>query len=596
MRSTSLTTHCFRGSRSAHWRMALSMVVAGASGCGASDYIVGDPQPVDAGARDAFAEIETDDGRGSDGIGEGDVSTLDTAGPDSAVNDGRGSDAPFADGSSADVSMDTRPDNDVSIDAPANDLPGMPESGPGAPDVNQDPIDPPLDPPKLTTKRLTTRGDVLVDELGRAVILRGVNVGGRSKMPPFLPFDFTDLAEITAKADKLMGSVRALGGNAVRLTFSWEALESVRGTYDAEYLRRYRLLLDAAHKADLHVIVDFHQDVFHAAFCGDGFPEWALGPIVHGAPHYDCLFPFWSLPYFDAASTVSQAFDRFWTNQDGLFDAFEAMWKHLARQTGNHPAVAAFEIINEPGAGSTPLDTMGKSILPPLYDRIAGFIEAEAGPAAIVCDEPVSSTADIQYLARPSHARFVYGPHYYDGATMLGIGPLDANRIRTAVAAVLARTGPWNAPVILGEFGAPNSVSFKSDYLAAIFDALDAGRASALLWDVSLSTQKWNNEDFGPLLPDGTEMAWAGLLDRPAPRAIDGTIAAFKWDPATKQFDLSVSAAGDRVSEVYLPTRHLGMAPDIAVTGARHRWLPATGQLLVAAPRGAAWSLLVKGK
>jgi endoglycosylceramidase len=279
-----------------------------------------------------------------------------------------------------------------------------------------------------------------------------------------------------------------------------------------------------------------------------------------------------------------------------LLDAFEAMWKKVAHDVGRHPAVAAFEVINEPGAGSTALATQGATVLPNLYDRIGPVIEAEAGLAAIIGDEPVSATADTQYLARPKHARFAYGPHYYDGATMLGIGPLDANRIRTAVAAVLARAAAWGAPTVLGEFGAPNSVSFKADYLAAIFDALDAGRASALLWDVSLSTQKWNNEDFGPLSTDGTELAWAGLLDRPWPRAIDGSVTSFKWDPIAKQFNLAVTAAGDQIAEVYLPVRHLGMAPDIAVIGARSRFFPATGQLLVQAARGAAWSLVVKGR
>jgi endoglycosylceramidase len=551
---------------------------------------------MDAGARD----VTSIDGPASDTAAGSDIATIDARGSDSVDADTASSDAPAFDGDGdgggdADVLVDTRVDADISIDVPGDDA-GPSDAGPGAPDVKQDSTDPPLDPPTLTTHRLTTRGDVLIDEIGRAVILRGFNIGGRSKMPPFLPFEIADAGEIPAKADKLMSSVRALGSNAVRLTFSWEALESARGTYDAEYLRRYRLLLDAAQKADLHVIVDFHQDVFHAAFCGDGFPEWALGSIVHGPPHYDCAFPFWSLPYFDPASTVSQAFDRFWSNQDGLLDAFESMWRHVAREIGRHPAVAAFEIINEPGAGSMALQTAGTSVLPPLYDRIAAVIEAEAGAAAIIGDEPVSSTADVQYLARPSHARFAYGPHYYDGTTLLGIGPLDANRIRTAVKAVLARAGAWNAPTILGEFGAPNSVSFKADYLAAIFDALDAGRASALLWDVSISNQKWNGEDFGPLLADGSEMAWAGILDRPAPRAIDGTITSFVWDTAVKQFNLAVSSAGDAISQIYLPVRHLGMAPDIAVTGARFRWVPASGQLLVAAPRGAAWSVAVKAK
>jgi len=570
---------------------ALSLVLAMGTAC-ASDYIVsGDSPPKDGAGRDSAL-----DARSSDSMRDADLALPDAATPDAAGADAILTDVQSLDVSGVDVSTDTPVSADVSWDGPNGDAISVPEGGPGASDMNQDQAGPPLDRPTLTTHRLTTRGDVLIDELGRAVILRGVNIGGRSKMPPFLPFDFSDPAEITARADQLMSRVRALGANAVRLTFSWEALESVRGTFDAEYVRRYRILLDAAQRADIFVILDFHQDVFHAAFCGDGFPEWALGDIAHGPPHYDCAFPFWSLPYFDATSTVSQAFDRFWSNEDGLLDAFEAMWRHVARELGKHPAVAAFEIINEPGAGSTALEAAGASLLPPLYDRIAAVIEAEAGAAAIVGDEPVSSTADIRYLARPSHARFVYGPHYYDGATTLGIGPLDPNRIRTAVTALLARASAWNAPTILGEFGAPNSVIFKNDYLAAIFDALDTARASALLWDVSLSNQRWNNEDFGPLLPDATEMVWAGILDRPAPRAIDGIIGSFTWDTLFRQFNLVVNSAGEGVSEVYLPVRHLGMAPDIAVTGARSRWLPATGQLLVAAPRGATWSLVVKGR
>lgn len=574
---------------------ALGPMISATVGCSSDTVPPSNPPGNDGGARDTGAQND----RTADDIGpSGDGAPNDTSASDAT------SDSPPSDGAIADITRDTRNDgSDVSIDQggasdgslDARSDMTLPEGGSGGTDVPTD-QPAPLDPPKLSSRRLTTRGDVLIDELGRAVILRGVNVGGRSKMPQFMPFDFTDPSEIPAKADRLMSAVRTLGGNAVRLTFSWEALESARGTFDAEYLRRYRLLLDAAQKADLHVIVDFHQDVFHAAFCGDGFPEWALGSITHGAPHYDCVFPLWSLPYFDANSTVSQAFDRFWKNEDGLLDAFEAMWRHVAREVGKHPAVAAFEIINEPGPGSTPLAMQGGSVLPPFYDRIAAVIEAEAGAAAIVCDEPVSATADVQYLARPNHPRFAYGPHYYDGATMLGIGPLDAARIRTAVTSVLARTAPWNAPVILGEFGAPNSVSFKSDYLAAIFDSLDAARASALLWDVSLSTQKWNNEDFGPLTPDATELAWAPLLDRPFPRAIDGTVTSFKWDPAAKQFDLYVSAAGEQVSEIYVPVRHVGMMPDVTVTGARSRFIPGTGQILVAAARGAAWSLSVKGK
>ena len=66
------------------------------------------------------------------------------------------------------------------------------------------------------------------DELGRVRIFRGANVSGRSKLPPFLPFDdpacFDPLAE--------------WGWNAVRLLVMWEALEPERGSYDDAYLAR----------------------------------------------------------------------------------------------------------------------------------------------------------------------------------------------------------------------------------------------------------------------------------------------------------------------------------------------------------------------
>ena len=49
-----------------------------------------------------------------------------------------------------------------------------------------------LAPAELSSLRLTVDGTRLLDELGREVILRGVNADGRSKFPPFIPFDFTD--------------------------------------------------------------------------------------------------------------------------------------------------------------------------------------------------------------------------------------------------------------------------------------------------------------------------------------------------------------------------------------------------------------------
>jgi endoglycosylceramidase len=464
------------------------------------------------------------------------------------------------------------------------------------PGTTPDPPDPTLIvAPKLASRRLVTRGGALADELGRKVILRGVNVGGRSKMPPFVPFEIGGSAEIPARAAQLMTAVKNLGANGIRLTISWEALEPQRGTFDGEYIGRYRALLDAAEQAGLAVIIDFHQDVFHAAFCGDGFPEWALGDIPHGPPRYDCASFEWSLPYFNPASEVSRAFDGLWNNRDGLLDAFVAMWSRVAREFGRHPAVAAFEVMNEPGSGSQTPEVAGANILPPLYDRVAAAIEAEVGPAAVLGDDPIATSNSVNRLVRPSHARFTYGPHFYDIIASVG-GAVDLDRIRGEVSAILARAEVWGAPVVLGEFGAANTIPLKAEYMSAVLDAADTRRASAMAWEASMSDVLWNHEDFSVLTSDGAERAWGAALDRPVPRAIDGTIINLGWDAAAKRFMLSVEGEGDNVSEVYLPVRHLGVAPTITVSGARVRWMPETGTALVAAERGVSWSLVAEAQ
>jgi endoglycosylceramidase len=461
-------------------------------------------------------------------------------------------------------------------------------SDPQAPAPSEDVIE----APKLTSRRLVTRGRALVDEIGRTVILRGVNVGGRSKMPPFMPFELDAMTDVAEKAASLMSAVRHLGANGIRLTLSWEALETTKGSFDSVYMNRYRALLDAADGAGIAVIIDFHQDVFHAAFCGDGFPEWALGDIAHGAPHYDCGNLAWSAPYFDATSTVNGAFDGLWSNRDGLLDAFVGMWAKVAREFGRHPAVAAFEVINEPGQGSQGPEVAGSTILPPIYDRVASAIEAEAGPAAVLGDEPIATTNEHR-LGRPNHARFTYSPHFYDILTILG-GMVEVDRIRDEVTAILERSEALGAPVILSEFGAPNSNAQKAEFTSAVLDAADVRRASAMAWEASVSDVSWNHEDFSVFTSDGAERVWGAALDRPFPQAIDGTVIDLGWDATTKRFRLLVEGNGDKVSEVYLPVGKLGTMPKITLTGARSRWIKESGKLLVHAERGATWSLLAE--
>jgi endoglycosylceramidase len=449
--------------------------------------------------------------------------------------------------------------------------------------------------PTITSRRLTVEGERLYDSLGREVILRGFNVGGRAKMPPYLPFDVASGETTASAAHDFFGRIAALGANVVRLTFSWEAYEPTRGAYDAAYMMQYRTLLDAAYARGLFVIVDFHQDVFASPFYGDGFPLWTLGDIRHGEPRYDSSFPFWSLPALVAGTRVSDAFDRLWDNEDGIQDAMEAMWRSVASQLVSHPGVAAFEILNEPAGANRPQEEMDGTILPAFYTRMGRAIQEAAGSdVPVFWDSRINTTGIPDALVPPDFPNAVYAPHYYEPYIMIGFPVVLGNNIRNDIAATFSTRSSWNVPVFLGEYGVPSGNRAKAAFLDTLLDALDTHRGHGTMWDASASTMYWNNENFSVLNPNRTEVSWAGSVVRAYPLAIAGRITSFSWDATAQRFTMSVTAATDGVSEVYLPSRHLGTTPSITVTGdTTYTYVASSQKLLLRAPIGTSYDVTV---
>jgi hypothetical protein len=124
-----------------------------------------------------------------------------------------------------------------------------------------------------------------LDECGRTLILRGVNLGGSSKVPAqpdgatYRRDDFSDHRNVSfvgrpfplTEADEHLSRLRAWGLTFLRLLVPWEAVEhSGPGVYDEEYLDYLQRLAAKAADHGFCLFIDPHQDVWSRMSGGVG--------------------------------------------------------------------------------------------------------------------------------------------------------------------------------------------------------------------------------------------------------------------------------------------------------------------------------------
>jgi endoglycosylceramidase len=416
-----------------------------------------------------------------------------------------------------------------------------------------------LQPAELSSPRVRVEGTRLLDALGREVLLRGVNAGNRSKLPPYIPFAFHEsgLPEqagalpFEAAADAFFERLAAWGLNAVRLPFSWQGLEPAPGAWDEVYLARYLRLCEAAATHGLRVIVDFHQDVYASPFCGDGFPTWTLPEPVPEPPE-DCAG--WFLLSLDHPG-VKAAFDRFWADQDGVRTAFEGMWRRVAREAWARPGVVAFEVINEPLPGTAREEDWAAGTLTDFYTRLSGVIQAEAPGAPVVFDAgAVSSATARTSQGRPEGQGLVFGPHFYDASVFM-FDLWSGADLAAPMARLRAYGDAWEVPVLVGEFGARGRCQDGAGYLRSMFAALDAERLHAFAWEVSGDGLDWNQEDFNLLDAAGQETPRAAEVVRVYPAAVAGRLTSFSFEPARRTAVVEYHARAGGLTEIATPAR-----------------------------------------
>ncbi|MFW9854670.1 MAG: cellulase family glycosylhydrolase [Candidatus Thorarchaeota archaeon] len=135
------------------------------------------------------------------------------------------------------------------------------------------------------------QGHWFIDEEGRKILLRGVNLGGSSKIPAIpdgathIRTDFRDHREVSFvnrpfplnKAEEHFTRLKHWGFNCIRFLITWEAIEhSGPEQYDKDYLEYVEELLSMAGDYDFYIFIDPHQDVWARMSGGDGAPGWTF--------------------------------------------------------------------------------------------------------------------------------------------------------------------------------------------------------------------------------------------------------------------------------------------------------------------------------
>lgn len=321
----------------------------------------------------------------------------------------------------------------------------------------------------------------IVDSNGGTVILRGVGVNqlgdyfqGNPHIDPVFPLEKRDF--------ELM---EALGLNSVRLVVSWSFLEPERGVYDEAYIARVREAIDWARQSRIYVILDMHQDAWgkHIASPPDAECESPRTPNVgwDGAPEWATMTDGLSTCIVgtrELSAAVTQAWQSFWEDRDGIQEHFVAAWARLASEFTGDPVVAGYDVLNEPNWGEN-LNTCIRTHLPAMHRRVLEAIrETEGdGPHKIIFFEPTAMWSfypEEEAVPFTDDPNIVYAPHIYNS---MGDLPIETNFQNAAAEAAV-----HGCPFWFGEWW--GSDRERAGMVAALEDSYQVGSAR-WIWKVS---------------------------------------------------------------------------------------------------------------
>ena len=282
---------------------------------------------------------------------------------------------------------------------------------------------------------LSTRGQDIVNERGEKVLLRGVGLGNWL-LPEGYMWKFGDRADRPRRIEKLVSDL--IGPEDARRFWS----EFRRNYITEEDIRRIAALGYNSVRPALNarlLVPESASASSEGLQCLDNLVRWCKGQGIyviidmHGAP----------------GGQTGQNIDDSANDQPELFmesryqDQLVDLWKSLAQRYRNEPAVAGYDLLNEPLPQRTGAEPKFKEKLEPLYKRLTAAVR-EVDPKHMIILEGADWANDWSVFSQPFDKNLVYQFHYYcwdNPAKLKGIGQYLRYRDRL------------DAPVWVGETG-----------------------------------------------------------------------------------------------------------------------------------------------
>ena len=379
-------------------------------------------------------------------------------------------------------------------------------------------------------------------------------------------------------------NLKQWGFNLVRLGVMWPGLEpGAQGTYNQTYLDQIETIVTNLAAEDIYVILDFHQDIWHRKFCGEGVPDYVYDICVSEEPEGTAPFPQPAVdttypidedgnPTLDAC--LSQMFARYYLtaevgagfqclydNKQDLWAAFAGYWKTVAARFKSFPSVLGYELINEPWAGNAVANP--KVLLPhyaeqeflqPLYEYLHKEIRTVDDDKIIFFEGLTISYWPLGFSAGPG------GESYNDRQAIAYhiYCPADNNSTAAVQVACAAIDNEFFAmrekdserlgvPILMTEFGAVED--FQSDLVALdrVAALADRHAQSWMYWEFKYF------QDITTCTPEGEGMYGEDgevsthklrVLSRTYPQATAGTLESFDFSSLTGVFSLSYTLLG----------------------------------------------------